>query len=140
MNQEILDILKRISKFKIAKFTLSLNNRIFIEKLNIDSDYLNKTIEEKGEGVVLEFFKFILVDLEFIEENVDNIKEENNTNQKIEEYFNKDLLEIEKQKNILIINKIKKDNENFINSIKDKLSKEEEDKIKYQEILNKLNN
>ncbi len=140
MNQEILDILKRISEFELAKFTLSLNNRIFIEKLNIDYNYLNKIVEEKGEESILSFLRFILIDLEFIEEDINNIKEENKTNQKITEYFNNHLLEIEKQKNVLIIDKIKKDNDNFVNNVNEKLSQDQEDKLKYQEILNKLKN
>jgi len=138
MNQEILDILKRISEFELAKFTLSLNNRVFIEKLNIDSNYLNKIVEEKGEESILSFLRFILIDLEFIEEDINNIKEENTANQKIAEYFNDHLLEIEKQKNVLIIDKIKKDNDNFVNNVNEKLSQDQEDKLKYQEILNKL--
>lgn len=149
MKDQIIDILQKIDSLKEGKFNITKDNRIFLKRLFLDEDFLNNFISKNSEDSVYRFLNAVLKNLEYIEQNLEEIKKEiseagdENDKNLLEESLGNVFLETEKQKEEALRMFIEQQKQQEIDhkkniEIAEKIKQEDEEKIK--NILNNLNN
>lgn len=148
MKDQIIDILQKIDSLKEGKFNITKDNRIFLKRLFLDEDFLNNFISKNSEDSVYRFLNAVLKNLEYIEQNLEEIKKEisdtgdENDKNLLEESLGNVFLETEKQKEEALRMFIEQQKQQEIDhkkniEIAEKIKQEDEEKIK--KILNNLN-
>lgn len=143
MDGKIYDLLKKIDEVGIIKFGLEKDHRIYLKRLLLDEDFLNENIKNNG-GIDLFFEKLNAVysDLNAAKDDLDKIKKISDNpefKEIIDQYFGKELENIENARENVIAGFVKKNIEN--EALKEKeIQIQNDDQNKINEILNKLKN
>lgn len=149
MKDQIIDVLQKIDSLKEGKFQITKENRIFLKRLFLDENFLNNFISKNSEDSVYKFLSSVLKNLEYIEQNLEEIRKEvtekgdESDKNILQEALGGAFLETEKQKEDLIRKFIEQQHQEEDDSKKnlemaEKIKQEDEEKIK--NILNNLKN
>jgi len=103
MTQEIQDLLNKIyNDFNIEKFGLKKESRIFLDKIFLNNNYINKFFESESDEDVFEFINMIYLDLVEIKSKINGIKEIARNSREFEilfiKYFGHNLENLEQEK------------------------------------------
>lgn len=99
---EIKDLLVKIDDLKIEKFGLKKESRIFLDKLLLNSKYLQEFFEFESDEDALKFINTIYLDLIEIRNKINEIKEMARDSREFEilfiKYFGHNLENLEQEK------------------------------------------
>ncbi len=104
--EELYLLIENIKSFKLEKFGLDKNNRIYIEKICNNKEFLDKLINKINIDNLIIFLDIVLIDLQTIHNKLENII--NIDNEKIKQLITDlESKELEKEE---VLNKYIKEN------------------------------
>lgn len=104
--EELYLLIENIKSFKLEKFGLDKNNRIYIEKICNNKEFLDKLINKINIDNLIIFLDIVLIDLQTIHNKLENII--NIDNEKIKQLITD--LESKELKKEEVLNKYIKEN------------------------------